>query len=87
MVLDTLGWLYLRSQRGQRGVVLLERARALVPEDPSVAYHLAVALGETGRTEESRVLLQELSVRLAPDHALQAPVAEAAAALESSDAS
>jgi tetratricopeptide (TPR) repeat protein len=87
IVLDTLGWLYLRSQRPQRGMVLLERAHALVPEDPSVAYHLAVALGETGRTDESRVLLQELSARLAPDHALQAPVAEAAAVLESSDAS
>jgi len=87
MVLDTLGWLYLEAERGERGARLLERAHRLLPDDPSVAYHLAVALRKTGRAEESRALLLEIEPQLGPDHALRAPVAAAVAALESPDAS
>jgi tetratricopeptide (TPR) repeat protein len=87
MVLDTLGWLYVEAERGRRGVHLLERARAGLPDDPTVAYHLAVGLRKTGRSGESRALLQEIEKQLGPDHALRAPVAAAVAALESPDAS
>jgi tetratricopeptide (TPR) repeat protein len=87
MVLDTLGWLYVGAERGERGVLLLERAHASLPDDPAVAYHLAIGLQETGRSDESRAMLQEIERQLAPDHALRAPVAAAVAELETPDAS
>jgi tetratricopeptide (TPR) repeat protein len=87
MVLDTLGWLWVGADRGERGVRLLERAHALAPDDPTVSYHLAVGLRETGRIGESRALLEELEARLGPDDVLRVPVTDAIAALGASDAS
>jgi tetratricopeptide (TPR) repeat protein len=79
VVLDTLGWLYLRAERVNRAVALLERARRIAPEMPTARYHLAMAYRASGRTGEARELLDDLNENLEPGHELHARVVEALA--------
>jgi tetratricopeptide (TPR) repeat protein len=81
VVMDTLGWLYLRAGRVDRAVALLEKARRNAPEAAHPRYHLALAYRESGRTGEARELLNELHESLEPGHELHARVDEAAASL------
>jgi tetratricopeptide (TPR) repeat protein len=81
VVMDTLGWLYLRAGRVDRAVALLEKARRNAPEAAHPRYHLALAYRESGRTVEARELLNELHESLEPDHELRARVDAAAASL------
>ena len=78
VVMDTLGWLYLRAGRVDRAVALLEKARRIAPEAAHPRYHLAIAYRESGRTDEARELLNELHESLDADHELRARVDEAA---------
>ncbi len=41
--MDTLGYALVRNGRGTDALKLLEKAKALLPEDPTVAAHLALA--------------------------------------------
>jgi Flp pilus assembly protein TadD len=54
---DTLGWILVTGGNPTTGLALLRQARAQLPRDPTVTYHLAVALKETGRTEDAVKLL------------------------------
>jgi tetratricopeptide (TPR) repeat protein len=81
VVMDTLGWLYLRAGRVDRAVALLEKARRNAPEAAHPRYHLALAYRESGRTGEARELLNELHESLETGHELRARVDEAAASL------
>jgi Flp pilus assembly protein TadD len=81
VVMDTLGWLYLRAGRVDRAVALLEKARRVSPEGADSRYHLAIAYRESGRTSEARQLLEELDENLDDGHELHTRVAEAVASL------
>ena len=59
-VVDTLGWIYLRSGLLDRSISFLEQAHRADPERPGPALHLAQAYGEAGRIEEARGLLAPL---------------------------
>jgi putative PEP-CTERM system TPR-repeat lipoprotein len=54
---DTLGWILTTQGNAATGLALLRQASAQIGRDPTVQYHLAVALRDTARREEAiRVL-------------------------------
>jgi len=57
---DTLAWILVRQ--GEPGVALglLRKATATAPGDPTIRYHLAVALNEQGHRDEAKKLLASL---------------------------
>lgn len=59
---DTLGWILTQQNKPQLGLLLLRQASMRLPRDPSVYYHLAVALNDSGNSQEAaRVLKGVLS--------------------------
>ncbi len=54
---DTLGWILVTTGNATTGLALLRQANAQLPRDPTVAYHLAVALKETGKRDEAVKIL------------------------------
>ncbi len=58
-IIDTLGWVLTRSGARSEGLKHLREARARGGDDPSIAYHLAVALHELGRRDEAEKTLRE----------------------------
>ena len=59
-VADTLGVLQTILGEPAAAVEQLERARYLLPSNPTVVYHLAVAYEKNGRKERALALLDEL---------------------------
>jgi putative PEP-CTERM system TPR-repeat lipoprotein len=60
-VADTLGWFKLKQQKDAAGgLVLLQRAHDLKPQDGGITYHLAVALDANTKRDAARVLLKSL---------------------------
>jgi len=60
-VADTLGWFKLQQQKDAAGgLVLLQRAHALKPQDGQITYHLAVALDANAKRDAARALLKPL---------------------------
>jgi len=59
-VLDTLGVLLTISGDATSAVEQLEQARNLLPEQPTIIYHLAIAYAQTGRKERALELLEKL---------------------------
>lgn len=61
--LDTLGWVHYRL--GDRGEALthLRKAHEALPQEPSVAYHLAKVLAEEGQAAEAKTMLDTLLKR------------------------
>lgn len=57
-VVDTLGWILVRRGDKNRGADLLRQAHSLAPESGDIAYHLAVALKDTGKGQEAQGLLK-----------------------------
>ena len=57
-VLDTYGWILLKSGKSAKGKELLEKAVALAPNGLDIRYHLAVALLETGDKEKAKQELE-----------------------------
>ncbi len=56
---DTLGWVLTRGGDPDRGLVLLRQAAA--SGDPRIAYHLGVALSDSGRKEEAVKVLNAVA--------------------------
>ncbi|MBN9509726.1 MAG: tetratricopeptide repeat protein [Alphaproteobacteria bacterium] len=54
---DTLGWILAGDGQAETALTLLRQAAARLPGDPSVAYHLAVALKDTGKPAQAATLL------------------------------
>jgi Flp pilus assembly protein TadD len=75
-VLDTLGSILVASGKPGEALPYLREAHSRASREPSVRYHLALALAELGRAAEAEALLRELVAEGAEfDHA------EAAASL------
>jgi predicted Zn-dependent protease len=54
---DTLGWILAGDGQAETALPLLRQAAARLPGDPSIAYHLAVALKDTGQPAQAASLL------------------------------
>lgn len=67
-VADTFGWILVRSGRMQEGIDVLRRALATTSagNKPDIAFHLAVALNESGDADAARRLLREALAATAP---------------------
>ncbi len=58
-VMDTLGFALLKNNRLEDSKKVLEKAVALLPENPTVAYHLALAYKESGDKANALKTLQK----------------------------
>jgi len=59
-VLDTLGWMQLRTGRTEQATRTLQRAVKLSPGYSEHRYHLAVALARSGDRRGARAILEEI---------------------------
>ncbi len=58
-VMDTLGFALLKNNRPEDARKVLEKAVTLLPENPTVAYHLALAYKESGDKANALKMLQK----------------------------
>ncbi len=59
-VADTLGWILVRNGAHKEGIELLRKADELSDGLPTIRYHLAVGLAESGDADAARSLLDDL---------------------------
>jgi Flp pilus assembly protein TadD len=59
-VADTLGWLKVRQKDVAGGLVLLNHAHSLEPNNPTITYHLIVALNASAKRSDALNLLKPL---------------------------
>lgn len=57
---DTYGWILFKSGDVQRGRDVLVAAHRLAPRNPSIAFHAASALAETGRSGQALAALRSV---------------------------
>jgi Flp pilus assembly protein TadD len=57
---DSLGWLKLQQKDAADGLSYLRRAHDLRPGDPTITYHLIVALDANAKRNDARVVLKSL---------------------------
>ena len=57
---DTLGWVLLAQGDTEKALSHLEAATVASPGNPDIRYHVAVALGRAGRTNDARAVLEKL---------------------------
>ncbi len=58
-VIDTLGFVQMKRGEAATAVALFEEALALRPKDPTIRYHLGLALAQTGDRERALATLRE----------------------------
>jgi predicted Zn-dependent protease len=56
-IADTLGWLKMQGRDSQGALLLFQRAHARDPNNPTMAYHLVLALDATGKRADAKALL------------------------------
>lgn len=59
-LMETLGEVLIAQGQAARAAEVLAKAAQRAPELPSLRYHLALALTQSGRTDEARALLKSL---------------------------
>ena len=82
---DTYGWIATRRGRAEEGLPYLESAAAALSTDPTVQYHLGVALAALGRSDEALAQLEKVTEILAagkPNPDLAQKVADQIAQIE-----
>ena len=57
---DTLGWIMVKQGDAKSGLSLLQQASTQRPADPTLKYHLAVALNDSGQKDDSLKVLQPI---------------------------
>ena len=57
---DTLGWIMVTSGDAKAGLPLLTQASTQRPDDPTIKYHLAVAMKDMGQQANAVTLLQPI---------------------------
>jgi Flp pilus assembly protein TadD len=57
---DTLGWIVLAQGDAAKAMTYLTAANVSAPADPSIAYHLAVALQRAGHSADAQTVLEKL---------------------------
>lgn len=63
---DTLGWIMVTQGDAKSGLNLIQQAVAQRPNDPTLKYHLAVAMKDTGQKTEAVALLKAITVAPEP---------------------
>ena len=58
-IADTLGWLLVENGNAEKGLELLQQA-ATQSQEPTIQYHLAVALHKSGQSANARKVLSQL---------------------------
>lgn len=59
-IADTLGWVHYRRGSPTLAIAQYEVALQGRPDDPTISYHLALALQQNGETERARDVLQKM---------------------------
>ena len=59
-IMDTLGWILVRSGQVPEGLALLEKAAAGANVSPEIKYHYAAALAQSGAKERAKEQLTQL---------------------------
>jgi putative PEP-CTERM system TPR-repeat lipoprotein len=59
-IMDTVGWIYVRNDRLEKGLALLQDAAVHSPRQAQIRIHIAHALIKAGRKEEARKELDAL---------------------------
>ena len=59
-IADTLGWILVSQGSAANGLTLLRQAAALQQDEPTVQYHLAMALNATGEREKAVAVLKPI---------------------------
>ena len=49
-ILDTLGYILLKSGKEEESLKVLKKAAELIPDNPTIHYHLALAYRDNGLT-------------------------------------
>ncbi len=62
-IMDTLGWMLVERNELTRGVVLLQKASAAVPNDADIRYHLIQALVKTQDMSAASKEFEQLELR------------------------
>jgi tetratricopeptide (TPR) repeat protein len=71
-VKDTLGYVLVKNRRFEEAIPLLEKARDLLPENPTVQLHLAMAYQGGGKPDLVSACLQPVLAKGNPDEVLRA---------------
>jgi tetratricopeptide (TPR) repeat protein len=58
-VMDTLGYALLKNGRAAEARKVLEKATSIIPDNPTVNYHLALACRETGDKVQAAAMLRK----------------------------
>lgn len=58
-VTDTLGYALLKNRRGEEARKVLEKAAEILPNNPTVNFHLALAYRETGNKGQAVATLRK----------------------------
>jgi len=62
-ILDNFGWFLVTLGRLQEGLALIDRALALLPDEPQAQAHKVLTLARLGRREEARALGAKVTAR------------------------
>ncbi|MDW7646100.1 MAG: PEP-CTERM system TPR-repeat protein PrsT [Desulfuromonadales bacterium] len=58
-ILDTLGYVLIKNSRFEEAIQSLEKAAVLLPDNPTVCYHLGLAYSAAGRTDKALAILKK----------------------------
>jgi tetratricopeptide (TPR) repeat protein len=60
-ILDTYGWILFKNNDMKKSLPVLQKAKSLLPKNPSILYHLATVYNQLGKKSEAKQSLEQLS--------------------------